>query len=895
MDTRSTICCKVLYPYWRYACLLLLAPCLSLWFGRAAVTQAQGASSSAGKSSHIVEIRSLYPNTTPIYQLSGLTYADAFNQFYLIEQDATQRQVKIMTLSPYEDLLATTTLTALDNTNLNLIFDADGQQLLLFSRDNGDALQLKLDQQGAPDANHQLRSTFKPIAVNNTQGLTLASPSQPLFILDHKAQQIVQVAGNATNRFTAAAGRLDLAPFGQSDLRGVAFHPQDQHLYLLNMSDQSLYKLTTAGQVVTVYDLAPLHLVDPQGLVFAPSSDRTDAAATMHLFIADAGTPDQKREGRIVEVALDPPGALTSAATTTSLSLFLVRNVDLSQKVPPSPDPSGITYLPASNHLLISDGEVDEITDLFTGNNLYEMTLTGDLTRVATTLPYSFEPTGVDDNPANGHVFISDDDRKRVFELAAGPDNRFGTGDDVITSFSTSSFESYDPEGLAFNHLTGELYIIDGINNEVYTVNPGANGRFDGIPGSGGDDVVTHFDILGLGILDPEAGHYDSATGHLIIAGRSDEDIYEVTTDGLLARILTIADINTEKLAGVTMAPGSRNPSVMNYYVVDRGVDNDVDSAENDGKLYEFTLVPAFGDLLISPRNNGVVGGVAYKDEDILSYNNSTDEWALYFDGSDVGITTDVDAFAQLDDGALLLSFEIDTPVSGLGIVDDSDIVRFTPEFLGATTSGAFSWYFDGSDVELTTDSEDIDAFAVVSGTLRISTLGDPTVTGLTGLRDEDLLTFTPTQLGETTSGLWAFYFDGSDVGLGETDEEDIQGAYIDPASGAIYVSTKGPFSVPGLTGDGADISICTPVTLGANTSCTYTTFWDGSSHGLRTETIDAFGLNSLRSSQNTLPPGTISEPVDETPEPPTDNEEEGPEPDEGTADHYLFLPLIRD
>lgn len=894
MDTRSTVCCKSLYIYWRYAGVLLMAVSLGLWLKRAAVVTAQGLVSSAEKSDQVVAIRSLYPNTEPIHGITGVAYADAFDHFYLVQQDAARGQVTLMTLSPHRDLLATTTLSGLDHTNVKLVFDTDGQQLLLYSRDHDEARQVKVDQQGTPDAQWQQRGYLQSAVSDDAQERARPGTGKPLFILDAKTPQIIQVAGNLGTRFANVTNRISLPTFSQPDLRGVAFHPQNQHLYLLNQGEQRLYQLTLTGQISSVYELAALHLVNPQGLVFAPSTDRTDAPDTLHLFIAEAGTPEQRQGGRLVEVALDPPATLNSAATATSLSLFLVQNIDLAKKTPPSPDPSGITYLASINRLLISDGEVDEITNLFTGNNLYEMTLTGDLTRVATTLPYSFEPTGVDDNPANGHVFISDDDRKRIFELAAGLDNQFGTSDDVVTSFSTTPFESYDPEGLAFNTTTGELYIIDGVNNEVYTVNPGANGRFDGVPASGGDDLVRQFDVLGLGILDPEAGHYDSTTGHLILAGRSDEDLYEVTTDGLLVRILTIADVNTGKLAGLTMAPGSRNPTIMNYYVVDRGTDNDVDSNENDGKLYEFTLVPAFGDLLVSPRNNGIVGGVAYKDEDILSYDNNTNEWALYFDGSDVGITTDVDAFAQLNDGSLLLSFEVETPVSGLGMVDDSDIVRFTPAFLGATTSGVFSWYFDGSDVDLTTDSEDIDAFAIVSDTLQISTLGDPSVPGLTGLRDEDLLTFTPTQLGENTSGSWSFYFDGSAVGLGDTDDEDIQGAYIDPATGAIYLSTKGFFSVPGVEGDGADILLCTPLTLGTDTSCTYSAFWDGASHSFTADTIDAFGLNSLRSSQNTLPPDTAPEPDVEGPETPTDGEAL-PEPGEGTTPYYLFLPLVHD
>lgn len=891
MDTRSTVCCKILYIYWRWACVLMAVAGLSLWFRQTPIAMAQDMAARKEKSGQVVAIRSLYPNAGPVHGISGLAYAETFEQFYLIQQDGAPGQVTLMTLSPHEEVLTTTTLSGLDNINLALAFDPDSQQLLLYSRDHSATLQLKVDQQGAPTTEWHQRGRFNGTNDSSDQGLAPATTRKPLFILDAKAGQILQVAGNTNNRATGVAQRITVPTFAHSDLRGVTFHPENQHLYLLNQGEQRLYRLTITGQIDTVYDLAALHLVNPQGLVFAPSSDRTDAPTTLHLFIADADAPDQSRGGRLVEVVLDPPATISSAATVTSLSLFLVQQIDLAKTVPPSPDPSGITYLSTVNHLLISDGEVDEMANLFTGNNLYEMTLTGDLTRVATTLSYSFEPTGVDDNPANGHVFIADDDRKRIFELTAGPDALFGTNDDLVTSFSTIPFESYDPEGLAFNNTTGELYIIDGVNNEVYTVNPGVNGRFDGVPTSGGDDTVTQFDVLGLGILDPEAGHYDSDTGHLVIAGRSDEDLYEVTTDGLLVRILTIADVNPGKLAGLTMAPGSRNPTIMNYYVVDRGIDNDVDTTENDGKLYEFTLAPAFGDLLISPRNNGVMGGVAYRDEDILSYDNSTGEWALYFDGSDVGITTDVDAFAQLNDGSLLLSFEIDTPVGGLGIVDDSDIVRFTPEFLGATTNGAFSWYLDGSDVELTTDSEDIDAFAVVSGTLQISTLGDPSVSGLTGLRDEDLLTFTPTALGEITTGSWSLYFDGSDVGMGDTDDEDIQGTYIDSATGAIYLSAKGLFSVPGLEGNGADILLCTPSALGANTSCNYSMFWNGASHGFTTDTIDAFGLNSLRSSQYTLPPDTVSEPVDETPDAPP---EEAPETGV-VADHRLFLPLIRE
>ena len=60
-----------------------------------------------------------------------------------------------------------------------------------------------------------------------------------------------------------------------------------------------------------------------------------------------------------------------------------------------------------------------------------------------------------------------------------------------------------------------------------------------------------------------------------------------------------------------------------------------------------------------------------------------------------------------------------------------------------------------------------------------------------------------------------------------------------------IALSTLGSFSVPGVTGDGADIFVCTPGSLGATTSCTYSIGWDGSANGFAGEIVDGIGLTS--------------------------------------------------
>lgn len=243
------------------------------------------------------------------------------------------------------------------------------------------------------------------------------------------------------------------------------------------------------------------------------------------------------------------------------------------------------------------------------------------------------------------------------------------------------------------------------------------------------------------------------------------------------------------------------------------------------------------GIIYVSSSTDGTAGGVAFQDEDILAYNIGTGVWMMVFDGSAAGITVDLNAFDIQSDGTILMSFDTAVTIGSLGTVDDSDIVRYTP------STGTFAWYFDGSDVGLTTDSEDIDAIGFApDGRLLISTTGSPSVTGVSGA-DEDLLAFAASSLGSTTAGTWSLYFDGSDVGLSQSSTEDTNGVWVNNANNALYLTTLGAFSVTGVSGDGADIFICVPGSLGTTTSCTFSMFWDGSLHGYAGEVADGIDI----------------------------------------------------
>jgi hypothetical protein len=288
--------------------------------------------------------------------------------------------------------------------------------------------------------------------------------------------------------------------------------------------------------------------------------------------------------------------------------------------------------------------------------------------------------------------------------------------------------------------------------------------------------------------------------------------------------------------------------------------------------------------VLLSPSSSGKVAGIKFKDEDILLYEPSAGSWSLYFDGSAVKIgKTDITDFELIDEGphgAILMSFDTPIKLPGLGTVDDSDIVKFVldnPAPVNSIDDGHFESCFDGSQFDLSTSSEDIDAIAFdAQGRLVISVIGKAKLNGTSLLaEDKDLIVFSQAPFTcNPAAGSWSIYMDGSDIQL-TTGAEDIDAAWID-AGGAdknIYLSTKNVFSAASgattASGNGAIIFGFSPVTLGENTT---TGVLFGSFHpeiGGYLETVDGLfliggtNLRLARSAQGVIDAGITAAGVD--------------------------------
>ena len=295
----------------------------------------------------------------------------------------------------------------------------------------------------------------------------------------------------------------------------------------------------------------------------------------------------------IVFPALMTTVGLVSAAPAV-IQPVLVNTVLTSQFSSPSPDPSGLAYNPNDGTLIMSDGEVDEMPSLYVERNIFVVTLTGELLDGFTTVTtpiHSNEPSGLAYNAGNGHLYISDDHALKVFDDDPGADGRFNTADDVILSFSTSGFGNSDPEGIGYDSWHNRMILTSGANEEVYIVDPGPNGVFEG----NGDDLITNFDTTALGLRDPESVEFNSDNGNLFVLSALSNKIAEITPSGEVLRYIDISLLNGLFEAGMAYAPGSNNPAENHLYIVARGIDNGQDPNENDGKMYEisFPLLPS--------------------------------------------------------------------------------------------------------------------------------------------------------------------------------------------------------------------------------------------------------------------------------------------------------------
>ncbi|HEX6257190.1 MAG TPA: Ig-like domain-containing protein [Euzebyales bacterium] len=854
----------------------------------------------APREAFIRDVRAFELDDLSIDSPAGIAYSPTAEAFHVIEAAAPHQRAPgrttIVTVTPNERRLRATRIAAQISDPINVAFDQRRQRLLAYAPAADRLIEVD-ESSGALDPSTLERHGAQRLGIDDPQGMATDPDTGQIYILDSAAARIVRVTPSRTGDLdTVDIADIDLGSSGIGDAVGLALDPTTGHLHVVDAIEEVLYELTPTGAVIATRDLSGLELVDPQGIVFAESGDLTDDADQLSLYLADSGVASDTGErppvvsdvaptshdtgadpstpvaqatttdgtGQLLELSFtDVPAAPTAGATASASTL--VQTIEAFNWSPPSPDTSGVVYLPESNTLLASDGEVNEMP-LYAGANMFEASLSGNLVDTFTTLDFdNNEPTGVTVNPADGHLFISQDTPpKQVHELDPGADGSYGTADDAVTTFGTTDFSSTDPEGVTYAPELDALFVADGLNNEVYHLAPGANGTFDGVAPSGDDQLVGQFDTLGLGLEDPEGIAYNRRTGSLYLGGKTRnigtynfDTLLEVSTDGALIRTIDVSDANPDrqitrqKLSGLAFGPSSQDASSQAMYIADRGEDNNSDPEENDGRIYEMTVPGTSGsgvgpvavdDAAVTQAGSAVVVDVAANDSDADGDLDAASANSACANGSS--------GCAGASDGSL---------------IDNGDgTITYTPDtgFVGAdsfvyeicdTTARC-----DTATVTVTVDDPDDPGNPGGSGDGELVSFDiNTTVPGVGGVRDEDIVSY------DAAAGTWALYFDASDVGITSNDID----AFHVRGDGSVLLSFSSTMTVPGLTGgpagesvEDADVVLFTPTSTGATTAGSFSFHFDGSDVELDTSGEDITGLYEFADgSLGVTTAGTIS------------------------------------
>ena len=297
-----------------------------------------------------------------------------------------------------------------------------------------------------------------------------------------------------------------------------------------------------------------------------------------------------------------------------------------------------------------------------------------------------------------------------------------------------------------------------------------------------------------------------------------------------------------------------------NTGVCDEGADACVGSPTNEGGTCNDGQACTLGDVCTAGTCGGLcrshlrlvvlsadatVGGVVAETRDVLLYDETAQTWAMYFDGSDVGVPAgrQIDALAvDPATGVLLMSFSTDTvipgftdPPGGGNTIKPGDVVGFVPITTGTNTTGAWTFLADASDVDDPKTSSLAIAGPDGSFLLTSNPGFDPGSDGISGATTaQDVYVFTPTAVGPTTTGTYAFLLDGSDVGLSGADEAIDAMDRLPDGSFLFSFAGPGPVTAGGVTAGPEDLLRFVPSSTGYQTTAgTWSLLIDGSAIGI--------------------------------------------------------------
>lgn len=184
--------------------------------------------------------------------------------------------------------------------SINIAFDPlsegakgfDVSRLFLLDADLDELIVIRSGTRNVMNAKKIKRFKTKAFGIVDPQGMTLDPVTGQLFVLDSSGPRLIGIQPKKDRDFSDA----EITPITlgglSGKLRGVAYNPTDNAIYVLGSEQRKLYQLTLGGELVATIDLSGLDIPIPQGMIFAPSLDPTDPPSIFHLYLVDDKGPN---------------------------------------------------------------------------------------------------------------------------------------------------------------------------------------------------------------------------------------------------------------------------------------------------------------------------------------------------------------------------------------------------------------------------------------------------------------------------------------------------------------------------------------------------------------------------------------------------------------------------
>jgi hypothetical protein len=396
--------------------------------------------------------------------------------------------------------------------------------------------------------------------------------AKPLLTVTYTTDEIAPIAGVTV---TQTNGSTAVAESGTSDSFTVA----------LNSAPTATVTISIAGNNIDLsadtLTFTPANWQIPQTVRLSAVNDSTVEGTETSSLTLTASSTDAAYNGVTINPlsatifdndSTAPPIISASVVNVTRTTTWGYKKADAAGYG--NSDPSGLAYVPSLNALLIADSEHDE-GHYSSSSNLFAARLDGTAVGAFSLTGFTKEPTGLGYNPRNGLLYIADDNEHEVFWVdPARPSIRLG-------SFDTARLGFTDTEDLKVDPASGHLFILDGERKRLFELTDQS-----ALVGSVKlPSVMTDAEALAY---DPIHDVFFIASGASSKIWEMDPTGKVLATINVLGSGYSNPVTGVRPAPkGLELAPSSdpADGSTLSLFVADYGVDE-----TNDGRLFEISL-----------------------------------------------------------------------------------------------------------------------------------------------------------------------------------------------------------------------------------------------------------------------------------------------------------------